>query len=826
MAKEKGYYEAAGLDVEILPFDFGIDVPALIEEGGADFGIGRESLITEYSKGRQIVALYALFQSSPLVLLAKDSSSIKSIDNFKNKRIMITSGDSEEASVRAILNSHHLKPSDYEILEHTHDIDSLINGETDVVSAYLSKTPFDLLNLNIPFRIFYPRDYGFELYSDFLFTSQSYIDSNLESAQAFKEASLKGWEYAYKNIQESAMLIRDKYNDQNLSLEALVYEGEILKSLSYQDVDTLGKINKGKLQRIYDLYNVMGFLPKQRSIDDFVLHNFGILSKKEKAYLQQKATLKVCVDPNWAPHEYFKDGKLEGISAAYFERFESLFGIKFSYSPTTSWNESLNKALKHECDILTIAIKTPQRAKSLTFSTPYFRTPFVVAARSETPFITDLESVAQKPIGYVAGYAIPEVLQKHYSNLNLIPVESVSDGLEKVADGKIFGFIDTLAAINHILQKKYPAELKIAGRVKGGYVLSFATRNDEPLLASIMEKALSSVDKQTKQTLNNQWSNVQIQTNFDYFLMWKILGIVFLLGIPGFLHHRIIKKHNKEAQDYLNIIDEYVIMSRTDVEGVITHASQALCRLSGYTKDELLGKAQNIFRHPDVPAETFKEFWKTIQEGKHWHGELINLRKDKTPYWVDMVISPIFNKSGKIVGYNAFQYDITDKKKIEQLSQTDSLTQIANRLYLDKRQNEFYNLAKRGCGIFSILLLDLDYFKSINDTFGHTKGDEVLVEVAKILGKSLRQTDVLGRWGGEEFLIICPKTTKEEAVIVAEKICNNLQKINISEYEIHLTCSIGVAQFEPNDESGQILERADKALYRAKREGRNRVIVA
>lgn len=146
------------------------------------------------------------------------------------------------------------------------------------------------------------------------------------------------------------------------------------------------------------------------------------------------------------------------------------------------------------------------------------------------------------------------------------------------------------------------------------------------------------------------------------------------------------------------------------------------------------------------------------------------------------------------------------------------MTQIANRLHLDNCRNDFYNLAKKDGGLFSVLLLDLDYFKSVNDTYGHGVGDDVLVEVSNLLRGYLRQTDILGRWGGEEFLIICPQTNKKEAAMVAEKIRLNLHEYNFEHYSIRLTCSIGVAEFEPNDGADEILDRADKALYRAEKE--------
>lgn len=234
VAKEKGFYEEAGLDVKIIPYKPDIDVVSKVENNRANFGIGRESLFIEYSKNRPIVALYALFQSSPLAFITKSSSGIKTVQDFKNRRIMMSTSDSEEASLKAMLRSNGIFMSDFEVVEHSNDIASLINDEVDVFSAYLSKEPFELIENEILFKTFYPGEFGFDLYSDFLFTNREFATNNSETVQAFKQASLRGWRYAYENINESAKLIFDKYNSQNMSLEALIYEGRVLKFHSYQ----------------------------------------------------------------------------------------------------------------------------------------------------------------------------------------------------------------------------------------------------------------------------------------------------------------------------------------------------------------------------------------------------------------------------------------------------------------------------------------------------------------------------------------------------------------------------------------------------------------
>ena len=137
---------------------------------------------------------------------------------------MTTSDDSSEVSIKAMIISKKVKLDNLNFLKHTHNIDDLINKNTDVMSAYISKFPYDLTKRGISFKIFDPKDYGFDMYSDMLFTNNDLLNNDIDTVMAFKKASLRGWEYAYSNIEETADLIYEKYNSQNISKEALIYE--------------------------------------------------------------------------------------------------------------------------------------------------------------------------------------------------------------------------------------------------------------------------------------------------------------------------------------------------------------------------------------------------------------------------------------------------------------------------------------------------------------------------------------------------------------------------------------------------------------------------
>lgn len=279
---------------------------------------------------------------------------------------------------------------------------------------------------------------------------------------------------------------------------------------------------------------------------------------------------------------------------------------------------------------------------------------------------------------------------------------------------------------------------------------------------------------------------------------------------------------NDSMKRHLELIDTYVITSSTDLIGIITEVSSAFCRISGYTREELIGKKHSIIRHPSTPNELYNDMWKKLSNGKTWRGEIRNLAKDGTFYWVYSTISPKHDANNKKVGYTSIRQDITSQKVVEELSITDQLTQLFNRIKIEAVFNDEIQRAGRYHTLFSIIMLDIDHFKHVNDTYGHDIGDKTLVDVAKILKQNSRTTDVVGRWGGEEFMIILPQTNANEAYEHAQKLREKIEQHNF-EVVGRKTSSFGVSSFIDGDTSKTIVKRADDALYEAKKSGRNRV---
>ena len=278
-------------------------------------------------------------------------------------------------------------------------------------------------------------------------------------------------------------------------------------------------------------------------------------------------------------------------------------------------------------------------------------------------------------------------------------------------------------------------------------------------------------------------------------------------------------------------IDKYVIVSAADRDGVIVAVSQALCDISGYRSDELIGRPHRIMRHPDMPDEVFVDLWQTIQSGKRWSGELKNRSKDGGFYWVQTEIDPLFDPDdGSTIGYIAVRHDITGQKAMEMLSITDPMTGAFNRRYFDIILPRELARARREGQWLSFLMVDADNFKKYNDTYGHHAGDDVIKAIVDMLSAEFRRPgDYLFRLGGEEFAVLFPVIHEQDALPLADKARQTMFDRNIEHSGnppyFRLTLSMGLITLNPEQmyDADDIYKYSDIALYNAKEKGRNRV---
>jgi diguanylate cyclase (GGDEF)-like protein/PAS domain S-box-containing protein len=313
-------------------------------------------------------------------------------------------------------------------------------------------------------------------------------------------------------------------------------------------------------------------------------------------------------------------------------------------------------------------------------------------------------------------------------------------------------------------------------------------------------------------------------------LLLVLLGSLFTLVLFRFKTKGLsdnIKKLSAELNQqhqYLDKFDAQVICSRTDADLNITYASRALQKISGYTESELLGQPITLLLDPKLGSELYDEIIETINDEGYWRGTVRHQGKGYKYYWVESIVEPLFDQAGRLCGYNQIRQDVTSQKRLEELWMTDHLTGLANRQKIDEIWEREILRSLRYGDLFSVLLIDIDHFKQVNDIYGHLCGDDLLYAFALLLKASCRDTDHVGRWGGEEFIVLIPNTNLSSAVLMADKL-----RATIAEHVFTtvgtLTVSIGVATYRNGMSEDDLFQLADNALYRAKSNGRNRVEV-
>lgn len=276
----------------------------------------------------------------------------------------------------------------------------------------------------------------------------------------------------------------------------------------------------------------------------------------------------------------------------------------------------------------------------------------------------------------------------------------------------------------------------------------------------------------------------------------------------------------------LEVSSDGVIM--TDAVGNIEYVNASFEDYTGNDRETFIG--QNLQEcQADYPSARFyRNMEDALIRGEPFRETFIDQNRDGQRVHLQQTITPIKNAQEDIIRYVAVGKDITHhiqhEKALKQLANTDSLTGLVNRLCFDRRLEKELERTRRHARPLSLIMLDIDHFKRINDTYGHDVGDQVLVHFAGVLLENVRLTDLCARWGGEEFALLVPETALKQAVSLAEKL--RLAIVDTAFPMVRqITVSIGVTEVCPGDLVDHPIKRADQALYRAKAKGRNQVMV-
>lgn len=302
------------------------------------------------------------------------------------------------------------------------------------------------------------------------------------------------------------------------------------------------------------------------------------LTPQEQSYLADKKALRICVDPDWMPIESIRSGRHTGMTADYMELLSDRMGISFKLEPTTSWKQTLEYGEQRRCDLISLAMSTPERRLSFYFSTPYFTTPLVLATRTSAPFFADISLAKGKRIGVKKDYAFGALFRSKYKDLEIIDITSLAEGLVKVRDGKLYGVIGALPSVAHTLQKSFTDELKISGKTGEMLGLRMALRNDEPELVSSMNKAIATIDEADHQKILNRWISVKYEKGTDYTLIITVVtGSLLIIGLLFYRHVTLTKFNSRLRQQNTEIRRQSKVLQKTQQQLLMTQHAIDTC---------------------------------------------------------------------------------------------------------------------------------------------------------------------------------------------------------------------------------------------------------
>lgn len=332
---------------------------------------------------------------------------------------------------------------------------------------------------------------------------------------------------------------------------------------------------------------------------------------------------------------------------------------------------------------------------------------------------------------------------------------------------------------------------------------------------------------------NFQGSTINYRKDGEpYYVEWTISPILgssgkveYYLSIQQDIsNQKLADKYNELLTSAFNVTDDAVFI--TNNKAKIEFVNEAFLRLTGYSKHEMIGQRPSILKSGEHAKDFYKKLWHTILSGKTFRATFINKNKNGELYHQEQTITPILDDNGDVNNYVSISKDMTkwveEEMAFREETRKDSLTGALTRGQ-GERELEHLFVSNGDNGPISLAIIDIDYFKRVNDTWGHDTGDEIIQLVATAMINSVRSNDFVVRWGGEEFVIVMNQCSLASASIMIERCCNTISKISHPKVG-KITVSVGLAQKVTKEMPHELIKRADIALYQAKAEGRNRIV--
>ena len=557
MAKENGYYNDLDLDVNIIEYskDANNDITQKVIKDEAVYGIGKSSLIIDKFAGNDIILLSSIFQNSPMALISLSSSNIKTPKDLINKKIMITNDAKESVSIKSLLMSEGVNFQDLNTQNFSsNEINDLINGNIDAITCYLSNEPFILKQKNIDFNIIHPNNYNFDFYEGILFTSQKELKNNPIRAQNFNQASIKGWEYAFNNIEKTAKIIYEKYNTQNKSLESLIFEGEVLKKLSKIDENLLGNINPrtiDEIKRIYSLLNLKSTHISFETESIILNKTHTLLNENDLNYLNANQ-FTLLTQADHIPFSFKNLNELIGIEIDFWKLISDKLSKPFNIEEVLK--DNILNIFSNSIKVKFVYSFKKESSDKNVLSNPIAKVPLALATKNGVHYISDLNSVEHIKIGVLKDLEIFESLKRDYPNVNFIEINTIDDGIYRLKNNLLFGLIDNLYTLSHQIEQFQIDELKINTTLKYKINIYLEVKKQNEQFIKIVNKIIDSLSEKEKSSIFNNYQLILYHNNIDiYYILKFVIPLIILLSVFIFLNYRLRNEIKKREETEIKL---------------------------------------------------------------------------------------------------------------------------------------------------------------------------------------------------------------------------------------------------------------------------------
>ncbi|MDY0120765.1 MAG: ABC transporter substrate-binding protein [Sulfurimonas sp.] len=602
-AKELGFYEDVGLDVELREYKPEMNVVDEVLSNRANYGVYNSNILLEYMRSKPLMLLSSYFKRSALVLITKPY--IKVPEDLIGKTIISSGADDFEINFGSLFERHGVDTKLFKFKTHTYEIEDFLQSDVDAMTAFISDQPYRLDKMGYKYNIINPSDYGtFNLQLE-LFTSQEEAQRYAKRTAKFRDATIRGWEYALLHQDQIVDIIYKKYSQQN-SKDALKNEAKEILKLILPYTYSIGYIDTNFLQKQLEIFKAKYDKKNKKTIENFIFEtekNARLeFSKTEHLYIRSSKPISVCIDANDFPYDGYENKKHTGIMSDVYREIAKKTDLRFQPVLADSKEDLAKKVKNKECDLVSMLPTTSKRFESIITSQAFARTPFTLITKLDKSFVQNTEQLESKTL-IVERQEYKNYLQYIYPNLIIEVEEDMNEMMKSLLQGKVFAALELDEKADYVVNKYGYGKLKINGFLAKDRPLSLSigVQEDDPILLSIIEKSLAKISEQKIDKIFHSWRLTRYQNQTDYGLIIKILIVAGFILLTLLYYQRKLKRFNielkKQVAEKTKELREINQSLEKSVEEKVNEIIQKDKLLTAQSKQAVMGEMISMIAH-------------------------------------------------------------------------------------------------------------------------------------------------------------------------------------------------------------------------------------